>query len=462
MTTGQHTDLTARGQPVSGGTGGTGAARRPRSEEQLRSALRGRAAAPAIGSLYIHVPFCVHKCHYCDFYSFVDTRDQQSAFVDRLITELRVLAMHARRGNRAEGERVPLGTIFVGGGTPSLLRVDLWERLLKTLHAEFDLSRMGSRDKGEVSSENSERGTGEFTVECNPESTSSELMHVLRAGGVNRVSIGAQSFVPRHLKTLERMHNPENVARALGLARDAGIDRQSIDLIFGIPGQTVAEWVSDVERGLSLKTTHISCYNLTYEPNTAMTKRLELGEFEPLDEDVEAEMYEATLGMLRGAGMERYEVSNYAIPGDESRHNLAYWRQEQWMAAGPSASGHAWAGETMRAGSWRWKNSPRLGDYLASDAAIGYSPVVDIESPDPLRLVRERIMMGLRLREGLDRGSVLADLEALSSASSERLRKAIAKQVDIGYLLVADQRWTLTDRGMMFCDGIAGELMRCV
>jgi len=243
-----------------------------------------------VRSLYIHVPFCFHKCHYCDFYSLVDTRDRQGPFVERLIRELTALAPWA--GGQ------PLRTIFVGGGTPSLLRVELWERLLAALRERFDLSGMHPD------------GPGEFTVECNPETVTPELMATLAAGGVNRVSVGAQSFDERHLKTLERWHNPENVGRAIELARAAGVPRQSVDLIFGIPGQTLEEWASDLGRALALGTTHLSCYNLTYEAGTAMTARLKRGEFSPADEDVEVAMYAHTLECLRGAGIDRYEVSN--------------------------------------------------------------------------------------------------------------------------------------------------------
>jgi oxygen-independent coproporphyrinogen-3 oxidase len=386
----------------------------------------------------------VHKCHYCDFYSFVDTRDRQAAFVNRLIRELEVLAPHAAGA--------PLRTIFVGGGTPSLLRVKLWERLLRVISGLFDLSEIRRAGAGDEA---------EFTVECNPESATPELMGVLRAGGVNRVSIGAQSFNPRHLKMLERWHDPENVARAALAARAAGIQRQSIDLIFAIPGQTVDEWSDDLARAVALGTTHLSCYNLTYEQNTAMTRRLGMGEFEPVGEDDEAEMFELTVRMLRGAGLARYEVSNFARPGHESRHNIAYWLQEQWLAAGPSASGHAWAGSSMLSGSHRWKNLPRLGDYLDSTAA--YAPIVDHEAPDPLRLVRERLMMGLRLERGMDGEGLLADLERLSPGGAAGLRRAVERVVDRGHMVVEQGgRWRLTDEGFLFTDSVAADLMHAV
>jgi len=328
--------------------------------------VRGQRARPApalaaeaggVGSVYIHIPFCSHKCHYCDFYSFVDTRDRQARFVDALIAELGMLAPCAR----------PLETVFVGGGTPSLLAVDLWARLLDALHDRFTLA-----------------GDAEFTVECNPESVSSELMTTLAGGGVNRVSVGAQSFDGRHLRTLERWHDPANVHRALALAAEAGIERRSIDLIFGIPGQTLDDWERDLAIALGLPIDHLSCYALTYEPGTAMTARLARGEFDAADEDVEAEMYEATVRTLGDAGLSRYEVSNFAmgdettpgVPGSASRHNLVYWRGGEWLAAGPSASGHV--------GGWRWKNVPHLGDWMEG-VERGERVAVDVEEPDGRR-----------------------------------------------------------------------------
>lgn len=333
-----------------------------------------------------------------------------------------------------------------------MLATGLWERVLERLASLFDLSWMGKpRDMDAVA-------RGEFTVECNPESATPALMRTLAAGGVNRVSVGAQSFVPRHLKTLERTHDPANVVRALDAARQAGIARVSADLIFGIPGQTLAEWESDLRTALALGTTHLSCYALTYEPNTPMTARLRRGEFAATDEDLETEMFSHTVEALREAGLARYEVSNFARPGHESLHNLAYWRQEQWLAAGPSASGHAWAGMGLRSGkgSWRWKNVPRLGDYLASG---GFSPVVDVEAPDPARLVRERIMMGLRLAEGIDSAAVIADAEACVPGAASRLAAIARKFEERGLIEGRAERWALTDEGFLIADYVAQELM---
>lgn len=411
--TGQATVLTLGGQRESAG------------------AILARAGATTRArSLYIHVPFCFHKCHYCDFYSFVDAQDRQEAFAEALCKELRMSARWAGA----------LESVFVGGGTPTLLATGLWARLLDAMHEAYQFAP-----------------GAEFTVECNPETASTELMRELQAGGVNRISIGAQSFEPRHLNTLERWHEPKNVARAVELAREAGIARQSIDLIFGIPGQTLDDWQRDLDRALELRLEHLSCYALTYEPNTAMTKRLERGEIERIDEDLEAAMYEATVASLRAAGLERYEVSNFARIGGECRHNLAYWRQENWLAAGPSGSAH-FAG-------WRWKNVPRLTDWMEGVNACGFAPAVDIEGPDARRALAEHLMTAVRLREGFDEQAIMERARALGVEGS--LARALEKHIrqtrlgkQVGPL--DNQRATIapTDLGFLFADEVAADLIQ--
>ncbi|CAN5776120.1 radical SAM family heme chaperone HemW [soil metagenome] len=420
-----------------------------------------------VRSLYIHIPFCAHKCHYCDFYSFVDKFDQQEAFAARLIDELAALAPLSRN---AGGARVPLRTIFIGGGTPSLLRVHLWERVLRALDQVFDLSliRAESRPahlRAPAPLLIDSAPQAEFTIECNPESASGELFALWRSFGVGRVSLGAQSFEHHHLATLERRHNPENVSRALDLARAAGIARQSIDLIYAVPGQTLAEWERDLRRAVALGTEHISCYNLTYEPTTALTARRDAGTVTPIEDDLEADMFELAASILSAAGLARYEVSNYARPGRESRHNLAYWWQEQWLAAGPSASGHIWstaasAGSTWRPGH-RWKNRPALGQYLDfSDA--GLAPITQHELPDARRAVREGLMTAMRLRDGVDHAAACAAAEHVSPGSAARLEREAANLISDELLLSSNGRWRVSPRGWLMADFIAKRLMSCV
>jgi oxygen-independent coproporphyrinogen-3 oxidase len=373
----------------------------------------------------MHVPFCFHKCHYCDFYSFVDTEDRQDAYVERLERELAALSAWAS---------APLETVFVGGGTPTLLAPPLLARALRAVRERMPL------------------GVGaEWTVEANPETVDDAVAATLAAAGVNRVSLGAQSFDPRHLKTLERWHDPDSVARAIGRLRAAGIGRVSIDLIFGIPGQTLAEWTSDLDRAIALGTDHLSCYGLTYEPNTAMAVRLGRGEFEPCDEGVEAAMLEEAVERLARAGFDRYEVSNWARvrDGDRTaercRHNMLYWRNRDWLAAGPSASGHAQG--------VRWKNVPRLGDWLASDAT---SPVVDVERGDADTVACERLMMGLRLVDGMPESEV-AEILALGARGPARTA-SIARAESAGLLERAGGMMRFTPRGMMTANTTLAEL----
>lgn len=394
---------------------------------------RGPLSEPheACGSLYVHVPFCFHKCHYCDFYSIVDLPERHEAFADRLIREIEFLADHAG----------PLATIFIGGGTPTLLAPSTWTRVLDAMAGVL---RFGECLEGGVATE--------FTVECNPETATPELMSVLARGGVNRISIGAQSFNGAHLETLERWHDPENVARALELAGEAGIERRSIDLIFGIPGQSLADWEHDLEIATALPIDHVSCYGLTYEPNTPMTKRLERGEFSPCDEDLEADMYEATLARLGEAGFERYEVSNFArTPGSgPSRHNLVYWQGGSWLAAGPSASAHV-AGH-------RWKNVGRLTEWMAGiERHGGASPIIDHERPDARRALAERFLMGMRLVEGQPEAELLASAEALGRADA--LVRAMDIETERGLLERRGEMIALTSRGFLLADGVIAALI---
>jgi oxygen-independent coproporphyrinogen-3 oxidase len=389
----------------------------------------GEGGYRAVRSLYIHVPFCFHKCHYCDFYSFVDSQDRQEPFVTRLIRELNALAPWALQA--------PLQTIFIGGGTPSLLRLPLWTRLLKALDDTFDLSLI-------------RQGHGEFTVECNPETVTPDLLDILKAGGVDRVSLGAQSFQPDHLKTLERWHDPQNVVRSVELVRAAGLSRWSLDLIYAIPGQTLDQWTVDLDHALRLSPSHLSCYNLTFEPNTPMTKRLRRGEFEATPDELAGEMFQVTGERLRRAGLHRYEVSNYAAPGQESQHNLAYWRGEEWLAAGPSASAHV-AGH-------RWKNVPRLGDYLAFDDA-GFAPIQDHEPPDARRALAEDLMCGIRLAEGLPDEAMLARAASIDPDAPARLLHELRAYESVGDVRLAEGRWALTDAGFLRADAVAADLI---
>ena len=371
----------------------------------------------AVRGLYAHVPFCFHKCHYCDFYSLVDREDRQPAFTDRFERDAAVLR---------ERLATPLATVFVGGGTPTLLAPPL---LARTLAAIADLPR--------------EPGC-EWTVEANPETVNAEVAGILVAAGVNRVSLGAQSFDPRHLATLERHHDPASVGRSVGMLRAAGLANLNLDLIFGIPGQTVSEAIDDVERALSLGPDHLSCYGLTYEPATALHARRERGLVTPIDEEVEAEMYEAITARLAAAGFAPYEISNWSRPGLECRHNLVYWRNEPWWAIGPSGSGFV-AGH-------RFKIVPRLGDWLAAPA--GATPIVDHEPPDRGRFLSESLLLGLRLVEGIP-DSLVVEATGQRADRGNTFAKAIAD----GLLERSGGRVRFTAAGRLVADSVLSELV---
>ncbi len=394
----------------------------------------------AVEGLYVHVPFCVHKCHYCDFYSIVEHPDRldarQIALTDRLIEESTVLFA---------GRETNIKTIFLGGGTPTLLAAGLWGRLLGAW-----------RELGVL------RGVREFTVEANPETVTPELCEILAGGGVNRMSMGAQTFQSPLLKVLERWHDPASVGRAFGYARAAGIGNLNLDLIFAIPGQTFETLSLDLEAALELSSDHISCYNLTYEPNTAMTQRLKAGEFRRLDESLEREMFERVMETLAGAGFEHYEISNWArmgpgqpaggfggelsgLPPGHRRceHNLLYWRNGNWVGIGPSAASH-YRGR-------RWKNAPHLGRYLDSPEG---PPITDFEHLDAPRRVGEQLMMGLRLREGVS----VEWVEAVLGPEDVR-RGEIAYCERIGVLERSEGRLRLSRAGLFVADSVLARLL---
>ncbi len=357
------------------------------------------------------MPFCFHKCHYCDFYSIVDDQ-RREPFTDRLINDLE---------NRCDAYDLRPQTLFVGGGTPTLLETHLWQRILGAIRARGVL-----------------RDVIEFTVEANPETVTDELLAVLVAGGVNRISIGSQTSHSDLLKTLERWHDPRNVVQAVKYARRAGIDNINLDTIFAIPGQTLAMLEADIDFILSLDPDHVSFYNLTYEPNTAMTERLRQGAFEPIDESLERDMFALLIDRLAGAGYEQYEISNWSKPNRRCEHNLLYWRNANWLGVGPSAASHV--------DGRRWKNAPHLGRYLAK----GDVPIIDDETLPADDRLGERLMMGLRLLEGVP----------MNIVPDDNARHAIIDElIAIDMLERAGDRLRLTRRGLFVADMVFAKLL---
>ncbi|MBM4110359.1 MAG: radical SAM family heme chaperone HemW [Phycisphaerae bacterium] len=377
-----------------------------------------RAARPA--GAYVHVPFCFHKCHYCDFYSFVDTKDRQDAYVERLLAEARTMA---------ELVHEPLQTLFVGGGTPTLLADDRLRRLLGGLREALPWA-----------------DGAEWTVEANPETVTAAKAQALASCGVNRVSMGAQSFQPELLRQLERHHEPASVARAMGLLRNAGIERLNIDLIFAIPTSTLAQWQDDLAQALKFAPDHLSCYGLVYEPGTPLRARLEAGGVERLDEELEASMVEHTVDTLAAAGYHHYEISNWAKPGQECRHNILYWQNGEWIALGPSASGHA--------AGLRWKNVALLQEWLDGGP---WPPVRSVESLDEDGRIGEAFLMGLRLLDGMEAQRV-RELLARGSRAAQR-QAALDAAVARGDMMWTDGRLRFSERGVLTSDSVLRDLL---
>ncbi|MEM7576231.1 MAG: radical SAM family heme chaperone HemW [Planctomycetota bacterium] len=395
-------------------------------------------AAANVHGLYLHLPFCFHKCHYCDFFSVVTHRDPddeghdpQTRFTDALLAELDHWSTgHAHIGTPDDRDAPTLAplkptTLFVGGGTPTYLRPELWTRILDALHSHQTLKRVT-----------------EFTVEANPETVTPELMRQLAEGGVNRVSIGAQSFDRASLKALERWHDPDNVPRAVDACRTAGITNVSLDLIFGIPGQTLAMLDRDLDRLLALNPQHLSIYGLTYEPQTALTARLRVGKITPVHEDTERAMYDRVMIRLDDAGYDHYELSNWCRrdPEDDLRcaHNLHYWHNRHWLGLGPGAASHI-AGR-------RWRNQPNLPAYLDASPT---PPRVDEEYLPTNQRLGEQLMLGLRLAQGVP----LHWLNKHLSADDPR-HATLDQAIDLKLLERTDTYLRLTRNGRFVADTI--------
>lgn len=363
------------------------------------------AESGPVRHVYVHVPFCAHRCGYCDFVTVVGHEETHEAYVDALLAEL---------GREAAllGE---IETVFLGGGTPTLLAPPALARLLASLPAAV-----------------------ETTVEANPETVTRRLARLLAGSGVSRVSLGAQSFRPQLLELLERRARPEAVRRAYANLRDAGLDNISLDLLYGIPGQTEADLEDDLAAAVELGPDHLSCYELEAKPGTrfthahgaALTAQAELMEG----------YLERVVDVLVGAGYRWYETSSFAREGRESRHNLGYWLGHDYLGIG--------IGAVSTVGLRRWRNRPGLARYLAALAA-GEEPPREVERLDRATRERERVMLGLRLDGALE----LAGLDApVDPGAVERMARAGLLEQDGGSI-------RLTRRGRLLGGGVTAEIL---
>ncbi len=371
-------------------------------------------------SLYLHVPFCATRCGYCDFNTYTAAElgsapgASQQAYLDAVRAELDLAV-------RVLGPR-PVRTIFFGGGTPTLLPSAELVGLLDAVRSRFPLA-----------------ADAEVTTEANPESVDAGYLAALAEGGFNRISLGMQSSVGHVLKVLDRRHTPGRVAQAVGWAREAGFGSVSLDLIYGSPGESADDWRRSLRAALELQPDHLSAYSLIVEPGTRLAARIKRGELAGVDDDVHADYYLIADAELAAAGLDWYEVSNWARPGHECRHNLAYWRGHDWWGIGPGAHSHV--------GGVRWWNLRHPTRYSAR-LLTGESPAEAREelSAEDRRI--ERVLLELRLAEGLE-------LAVLTQDEQARVPEVVAS--DLGR--AEDGRLRLNLRGRLLADGIIRDLL---
>lgn len=326
--------------------------------------------------IYIHIPFCAHKCPYCDFNSYVTKDDSLVArYVEAVQPEVRIASRNAEVAGRT------VATIFFGGGTPSLIQTEQLRRIIDQCYTAFDVAP-----------------GAEVTLEANPGTVCPDKLQALRQAGFNRISIGAQSFQPHILQRLGRTHTAEESVVCIRAARDAGFENVSLDLISSVPGGSVDDWKSDLEMALSLQPDHISAYSLTIEAGTEFGELYRQGRFKPVDEETDAEMFGVAHDSLTAAGYEHYEISNYARPGKQCQHNLIYWHNENWIGIGAGAHTHL---NGVR--RWNVKSPAQYADMIETlDSATENSEDLGRETQ-----MGETMMLGLRLMEGVSMESFL-------------------------------------------------------
>jgi putative oxygen-independent coproporphyrinogen III oxidase len=382
--------------------------------------MTNRGHMKMIHHIYVHIPFCARICPYCAFYKDLLDRSQTWRFCEAIVCELTSLVGTPRCGvrsvQRADPTVVP-STIYFGGGTPTALNIGQLETLLRGFRERLDLSRLV-----------------EWSIEANPGSVSARKAAVLKKFGVNRISLGVQSWDDNLLKLLGREHNAQQAEESFRILRDAGFTNINVDLMFGLPGQTVDQWRRTLDKTVALRPEHISTYCLTYEEDTEFFLRQSRGEFRQ-EPDADAEFFEMTMSILEGAGYGHYEISNYARPGFESVHNRAYWLGKDYLGIGPSA--------VSTIGMQRWQNVRDYRVYI-DRVLSGESPRESSEDLTHEMKRTERIALALRTREGIPASA----LGCFRSETNELIALELLRE--------SHGNFVLTRRGKTLADSVAG------
>jgi oxygen-independent coproporphyrinogen-3 oxidase len=363
-------------------------------------------------SLYVHIPFCVGKCRYCGFYSTIYSPDRADEFISGL--------KHEAALYRKDFLQRPFGSIYIGGGTPTVLSPPQLVLLIRVIRENFPID-----------------DDAEFTVEANPNTVTSEKLSLLLAQGVNRLSLGVQSFSDVILQTLGRLHSGEQAADAFRLARTAGFRNIGVDLIYGIPGQAMTHWEETLDAVIALKPEHISAYSLSLDDGSLFKREADAGGFTMPDDEVVAAMYERAVETLNKAGYEQYEISNFSLPGYECRHNMNYWDRGEYLGLGP--------------GAWSFISGTRsanISDTVKYTQRLsGGRSIIDArETIGLLPSARETILLGLRTRKGLDLVRFKREFGADLLRQLERNAMPLR---DAGILSLAEGRLRLTDSGIL-------------
>lgn len=375
--------------------------------------------------VYVHVPFCERRCHYCDFNVYLLREGDVEGYLQAVIEEARLYARAV--GTVGHG----FDTLFLGGGTPTALSSAQLERLLAGLRAHLPLAP-----------------DAEITVEANPGTLSPAKLAALRRGGVNRISLGVQAFQDHHLERLGRIHRVRHVEESVARAREAGFGNLNLDLMFGLPLQTLAEWEESLERALALEPEHLSCYSLIVEEGTPFGDLHARGQLPLPEEDVELAMFQRAIEVLEGGGFRHYEVSNYARPGRESRHNRIYWENGEWLGLGPGA--HAqWGGR-------RFANVRRPEAYQRALLEDGRLPIEWEETLSREVQMEDTLILGLRLREGV---SLERFRRRFGVCATEAFAGPLRRARAAGFVEVVDGRLRLTPQGLLLANQLFVELV---
>ena len=373
-----------------------------------------------MAGIYIHIPFCKQRCNYCAFYS-TTLYNIREKYVDALCKEIVMRKEYAACA--------AIETIYFGGGTPSTLTMEQLQRICDTIYATYSVS-----------------DTAEVTIECNPDDLTPDFLSQLKELPFNRISMGVQSFNDTQLKRLGRRHNADKARQAVGNARKAGYDNISIDLIFALPGSTTAEWEHDLDSAIALRPDHLSAYNLTYEEGTPLHRALERGDFAELSEEENVGQFQMLITKLKEAGYRHYEISNFALPGRESRHNSSYWNDTPYIGCGAAA--HSYNGTSRQ-----W-NIADIREYIKG--IENNNPNFEIEELTEEERYNDTILTRLRTAKGIP-------LKWMKEKFNDRLNRYLQqmaeKEIALGNLKEEEGHLSLTEKGIFISDAVIRELI---